>query len=182
MRKLWLLFMVQSLTACTLYNSEKQTHFADAEGRVPQQLFNRLEQQTANKNWLLNQLGHPQSITPLAHGTQAYTWKLTRKEENTRTIFLLYKSQHSKTQQQYLHLVFNGDELLKHWLDRDAHINKTTVLNSRDLKNTLVKNQAVAELETTALGTPEPVVTHITPSPTYTNPQKQPNTDSLYGF
>ncbi|HEY6527859.1 MAG TPA: hypothetical protein VIZ65_04125 [Cellvibrionaceae bacterium] len=161
MRWLLIVLATQSISACTLYSSERQTHFADAEGRVPQQLFNRLEQQSVSKPWVLKQLGQPMAITPLGQGAQVYTWSLTRRDVNERSIFLLYKNQHTKTQQSFLHLAFGGDELLKHWLDRDALVDTKVLLNSRDLQSL-----SLGEMEKTAYIPPErPVITQITPGP-----------------
>lgn len=161
MRWLLIVFAAHSISACTLYSSERQTHFADAEGRVPQQLFNRLEQQSLSKSWALKQLGQPVAITSVAQGAQVYTWSLTRRDINERSILLLYKSQHTKTQQSFLHLVFSGDELLKHWLDRDAQVDTKVLLSSRDLQSL-----AVSAMEKTAYIPPErPVITQINPGP-----------------
>lgn len=160
MRWLLLVLAAQHSAGCALYSSERQTHFADAEGRVPQQLFSRLEQQSASKPWILKQLGQPMAIASVGHGAQVYTWALTRREISERSVLLLYKSQNTKTQQSFLHLVFGGDELLKHWLDRDAQVDTKALLSSRDLQSL-----AVNTLEKTAYSPPErPVVTHITPA------------------
>jgi|GEM_PF-4158927 len=160
MRWVCTLLAAQCLSGCTLYTSDHHTQFADAEGRVPQQLFSRLEQQSASKPWVLKQLGQPMNVNSIGQDAQVYTWALTRKDISERAIFLLYKSQYTKTQQSYLHMVYSGDELLKHWLDRDAQVDTKALLNSRDLQRL-----AVSKLEKTAYSPPErPVVTHITPS------------------
>ena len=91
---------------------------------------------------------------------QVYTWALTRRDISERSILLLYKSQHTKTQQSFLHMVYNGDDLLKHWFDRDARVDVSALLNSRDLQRLAVSN-----LEHTAYSPPErPVVTRIIPA------------------
>lgn len=164
MRQCLVLLAAFGLTGCTLYSSDHQTHYADAEGRVPQQLFSRLEQQTAGKPWLLKQLGQPQAITRIsaAQNAQVYTWAITRKEISEQSVLLLYKSQHTKSQQSYLHIVFGGDAILKHWLDRDAQVDTTVLLASRDLKRLELNT-----LEQTSYSPPErPVVTQITPTQT----------------
>jgi hypothetical protein len=161
MRWLLIVLATQSISACTLYSSERQTHFADAEGRVPQQLFNRLEQQSISKPWALKQLGQPMAVTPVAQGAQVYTWSLTRRDMSERSIFLLYKNQHTKTQQSFLHLVFGGDELLKHWLDREAQVDAKALLNGRDLQSL-----SLGVMEKTAYTPPErPVITQIISAP-----------------
>ena len=66
--------------------------------------------------------------------------------------------------------MYSGDELLKHWLDRDARVDTKALLNSRDLQRLAVSN-----LEKTATTpahfTPleRPVVTRISPQRITTN-------------
>ncbi len=160
MRSVLVLLAVHCFTGCAIYSSERETHFADAEGRVPSQLLSRLEQQSAGKPWVLKQLGPPMATASVGQTAQVYTWALTRRDISERSILLLYKSQHTKTQQSFLHMVYNGDDLLKHWFDRDARVDVSALLNSRDLQRLAVSN-----LEHTAYSPPErPVVTRIIPA------------------
>jgi hypothetical protein len=142
------------LSGCTLYSSERQVQYVDAEGRVPAALFTRLDRQAASKPWLIKQLGQPMHITQVGHGGQVYTWALTRKDIAERSVLFIYRSERTKTQQSYLHLVFSGDTLLKHCLDRDAAVDTSALLNSRDLRQ--IK---VAQMEQSALA--PPVVTKL---------------------
>ncbi|HMU67881.1 MAG TPA: hypothetical protein PKE57_12065 [Cellvibrionaceae bacterium] len=165
MRWLYALITAQCLSGCTLYSSDHQTQFADAEGRVPAQLFSRLGQQSASKPWVLKQLGQPMAVNSLGQGAQVYTWALTRNEISERSFFLLYKSKHTKNQQNFLHLVYSGDELLKHWLDRDAVVDTKALLNSRDLQRLAVSNLEKTASAPSNYSPPErPVVTRITPA------------------
>lgn len=148
------------LSGCTLYSSERQVQYVDAEGRVPAALFTRLDRQAASKSWLIKQLGQPMHITQVGHGGQVYTWALTRKDIAERSVLFIYRSERTKTQQSFLHLVFSGDTLLKHWLDRDAAVDTSALLNSRDLRQ--IK---VAQMEQGALA--PPVVTKLS-APTAT--------------
>jgi hypothetical protein len=165
MRWLFAALTVQCLSGCALYSSDRQTHFADAEGRVPTQLFTRLEQQSASKPWVLKQLGQPMAVNSLGQGAQVYTWALTRRDISERSVFLVYKSQRTKTQQSFLHLVYSGDELLKHWLDRDGQVDTKALLNSRDLQRLAVNNLEKTASAPSVYYPPErPVVTRITPA------------------
>ncbi|MFO1368690.1 MAG: hypothetical protein U1F46_06800 [Marinagarivorans sp.] len=165
MRPLLALLMAQCLTGCTLYSSNQQTQFADAEGRVPAQLFSRLEQPSASKPWVLKRLGEPMAVNGVGQGAQVYTWALTRREIRERSVFLLYKSQRTHTQQTYLHLVYSGDELLKHWLDRDARVDTKALLNSRDLQRLAVSNlEKTATTPANFTPLERPVVTRISPA------------------
>lgn len=165
MRVLFALLAAHCLSGCSLYTSQHQTQFADAEGRVPAQLFTRLGQQSASKPWVIKQLGQPMAVNGVGQGAQVYTWALTRKDIRERSIFLLYKSQRTKTQQSYLHLVYSGDELLKHWMDRDALVDTKALLNSRDLQRLAVNNLEKTALSPSSFTPPErPVVTQITPA------------------
>lgn len=155
MKRCCTFILMLMLSGCTLYSSERQIHYVDAEGRVPAALFTRLDRQAASKPWLIKQLGQPMHVTHVGHGGQVYTWALTRKDVAERSVLFIYRSERSTTQQSFLHLVFSGETLLKHWLDRDAAVDSAALLSSRDLRQ--IK---VAQMDQGTY-TPPPVVTQL---------------------
>ena len=120
------------LVGCSLYSSNKTLTFADAEGRVPDAVFADLGAGTIGKNWLMAQLGRPVHVEALNASSSVCTWALTRREHRHTKLFLIYNGNSVRSQREFLHVVFAGDEVLKHWQDRDELVNTAGLLNPRE--------------------------------------------------
>lgn len=119
-------------TACSLYSSDTKQTYADAEGRVPERLLHDLSNSRLGKNWVLAQLGPPLQKDSVSANHSVYTWALTREETRHRHFLLVYNSRTTLRQRDYLHVVFNGDEVFKHWLDRDAAVDRSSLFSRRE--------------------------------------------------
>jgi hypothetical protein len=195
--RLSLLCCLVWLTSCSLYSREKRVHYADAEGRVPAQLFTTLQQGSPNRSALLAQLGPPLRVQALGGAGQLYSWALTQQQQTRTEILLLYRSRSLQTQRSYLHLVFMQDVLVKHWFAPDLEVNTQALVARRDL-------EIMAESAPTRASTPRksagaapglsisaPVTTEFEPVsmqaepqdlPPYTRSQPPQGKNPLYDF
>lgn len=149
-----LVFGVLGGSGCSLYSSKTAVMLADAEGRVPRQVYEDIGATRMGKKGLIKQLGLPVHQEAISQTGSLYTWALTRNEERETRFIFLYHTKKTTRNQVYLHVVFSGNSVLKHWMNQDLHV---------DIDNDLTAREKAIAFNSSAQDSPSLIVPNYVP-------------------
>lgn len=110
------------LIGCSFISVDRHTRYRDAEGYFESTLLDAIKVGETSQSWLLAHFGRPSysevdALAGYPAEVQINTWRFEREQQKNTRVFLLYRSRNLDQQYEYLHVVSEGDKVMRAWRD-----------------------------------------------------------------
>lgn len=120
-RALWLAGILV-LSGCSVISVDQRTRYRDAEGYFDVSMLEQIKVGETSHSWVVTHFGRPwyrevEALTGYPEDVQINTWRFEREQQKNTRVLLLFRSRKLEQQYEYLHLVSEGDKVMRVWRD-----------------------------------------------------------------
>ena len=120
-RALWLAGIL-ILSGCSVVSVDQRTRYRDAEGYFDASMLEQIKVGETSHSWVVTHFGRPwyrevEALTGYPDNVQINTWRFEREQQKNTRVLLLLRSRKLEQQYEYLHVVSEGDKVMRVWRD-----------------------------------------------------------------
>lgn len=165
------------LAGCSFVSVDQKTRYRDAEGYFEPNLLEQIKAGETSRTWLNKHFGRPwfseaEGLAEYPSDVRIDTWRFAREQQKSTRVLLLFSSRKLDQQYEYLHVVSEGDTVMRTWRDElatvDIHRLMAAMGYPRSRANTEVTTPAGSAADTEMVPPPADLVVEDVP-------QKEPD-------
>lgn len=140
---LWLMTLLM-LTACSIVSVDQKTRYRDAEGYFESSLLEQIDARKTSKTWLIKHFGRPwlseaEGLEGYPEDVGVHTWRFERERQKNTRVLLLFRSRSLDQQHEFLHVVTEGDTVMRAWRDDLANVDIGRLMAAMGYRKTASK-------------------------------------------
>lgn len=158
-RALWLAGVL-ILSGCSIVSVDQRTRYRDAEGYFDVSMLEQIKVGETSHSWVVTHFGRPwyrevEALTGYPEDVQINTWRFEREQQKNTRVLVLFRSRKLEQQFEYLHVVSEGDKVMRAWRDAAVTVDAPRLMAAMGYaKKAVVEERQVVPA---AVETPAPV-------------------------
>jgi hypothetical protein len=159
-RVLWLAGVL-ILSGCSIVSVDQRTRYRDAEGYFDVSMLEQIKVGETSHSWVVAHFGRPwyrevEALTGYPEDVQINTWRFEREQQKNTRVLVLFRSRKLEQQFEYLHVVSEGDKVMRAWRDAAVTVDAPRLMAAMGYaKKAVVEERQVVPTE--EVETPSPV-------------------------
>lgn len=141
-RALWLAGIL-ILSGCSVVSVDQRTRYRDAEGYFDASMLEQIKVGETSHSWVVTHFGRPwyrevEALTGYPDNVQINTWRFEREQQKNTRVLLLLRSRKLEQQYEYLHVVSEGDKVMRVWRDASVTVDAPRLMAAMGYPKTAV--------------------------------------------
>lgn len=154
-RALWLAGVL-ILSGCSIVSVDQRTRYRDAEGYFDVSMLEQIKVGETSHSWVVTHFGRPwyrevEALTGYPEDVQINTWRFEREQQKNTRVLVLFRSRKLEQQFEYLHVVSEGDKVMRAWRDAAVTVDTSRLMAAMGYsKKAVVEERQVVPVENPA--------------------------------
>jgi hypothetical protein len=163
-RALWLAGVLV-LSGCSIVSVDQRTRYRDAEGYFDVSMLEQIKVGETSHSWVVTHFGRPwyrevEALTGYPEDVQINTWRFEREQQKNTRVLVLFRSRKLEQQFEYLHVVSEGDKVMRAWRDAAVTVDTSRLMAAMGYpKKAVVEERQVVPVENPAAQSVPPPAT-----------------------
>jgi hypothetical protein len=163
-RALWLAGVL-ILSGCSIVSVDQRTRYRDAEGYFDVSMLEQIKVGETSHSWVVTHFGRPwyrevEALTGYPEDVQINTWRFEREQQKNTRVLVLFRSRKLEQQFEYLHVVSEGDKVMRAWRDAAVTVDTSRLMAAMGYsKKAVVEERQVLPVENPAAQSAPPPAT-----------------------
>jgi hypothetical protein len=163
-RALWLAGVL-ILSGCSIVSVDQRTRYRDAEGYFDVSMLEQIKVGETSHSWVVTHFGRPwyrevEALTGYPEDVQINTWRFEREQQKNTRVLVLFRSRKLEQQFEYLHVVSEGDKVMRAWRDAAVTVDTSRLMAAMGYpKKAVVEERQVVPVENPAAQSVPPPAT-----------------------